>query len=102
MPTVQNQTDQSDLTNIDPASFQGSGVFAIPDPTSSDFGAIKKEIVYPITYDACIRQGFFCVAFKWVPRELSATTKNCPTPGAPCVKDCAAQDLCLCINGRCT
>jgi len=101
MLTVQNQTDQNDIANIDPVYSQGSAVFAIPDPTSSDFGAVKKEVIYPIPYDACLRQGFFCVAFKWVPRELSMATKGCPTPGAPCVKDCANEDLCLCINGRC-
>jgi hypothetical protein len=101
MMIVQNQTDQNDLNNIDPDQTLGSGVFAIPDPTSEEFGAIKKEIVTPITYQACIRQGFFCMAFKWVPRKLSATMTSCPTPGAPCVTDCAAQDLCFCINGRC-
>jgi hypothetical protein len=101
MPTVQNQTDQNDLLNIDPDHFEGSAVFAIPDPTSNNFGAITKEIVYPITYQACINRGYFCIAFKWVPRELSTSIKKCPTPGAPCVKDCAAADLCLCINGRC-
>lgn len=101
MMIVQNQTDQNDLTNIDPDQTEGTGVFAIPDPTSEEFGAIKKEVVSPLTYEACIRRGFFCVAFKWLPRKLSTTITACPTPGAPCVKDCAAQDLCLCFNGRC-
>jgi hypothetical protein len=102
MTTAQNQTDQNDLKSIDPATSPGSGVFAIPDPTSSDFGAMKKEIVYPITYAECVRRGFLCAAFKWVPRELSTANKDdCPTKGAPCVDDCAAQDLCLCVFGRC-
>ena len=101
MLTVQNQTSQKDLTNIDPDQFEGTGVFAVPDPNSEDFGAVKKVAISPLTYDACIRRGFFCVAFKWLPRKLSTAITDCPTPGAPCVDDCANQDLCLCVNGRC-
>jgi hypothetical protein len=107
MLTTQNQTDPAELANVNPASTPGSGIFAIPDPNTvpdpvvDPFGAIAKVVVSPLTYDDCIRRGFFCIAFKWVPRSLNPTQTACPTPGAPCVSHCAARDLCLCVGGRC-
>lgn len=103
MVTIQNQTDPAELTNIDPNT-RGTGIFAVPDPTKPDFGAITKlPPVHDLTYDECIMRGFFCVAFKWIankPGRLVPNSTQCPDAGLPCVTTCRS-DLCLCIKGRC-
>jgi hypothetical protein len=46
-PTIQNQTNPADLSNLDAATTSGSGVFAVSNPESDDFGAFQKVVVWP-------------------------------------------------------
>ena len=95
----ENQTDPSDLANATSAT-RGSGIFAVPNPLVGNFGSVTKIVVKSITYTECVQRGMFCIAFKWVPRQLDANVTACPTQGSLCVKSCA-NDLCLCIDGTC-
>jgi len=98
MATVQNQTSLNDLLKSGEGT-SGTGIFLVPDPTRGDFGAFEKVRVQKITYQDCVRRGVFCIAFKWVPRALTAESP-CSTPNEPCDIGCA-DDNCFCINGRC-
>ena len=99
MAIGENQTASQAIRNVKPTD-QGSGVFAVPDPTIRESGAFTKIIVPGITYPECIRRGQNCIAFKWVPKTLSQGNTSCPTPGALCTRSCA-HELCLCIDGTC-
>ncbi|MBB4429441.1 hypothetical protein GGD66_008043 [Bradyrhizobium sp. CIR48] len=99
MSLGENQTSDEALDGQKPGD-KGSGVFAVPDPTSPEQGAFKKVIVSDITYPDCVRRGQNCMVYKWLPKKLSQGTTECPTKGVLCNKSCA-HDLCLCINGTC-
>lgn len=99
MATIQNQTSPTELANAALGAV-GSGVFIIPDVVEGGFGAVNKIIIPNITYLDCIRRGIYCIAFKWVSRQLNPQATSCPTPGAICTGDCA-HDECACVDGQC-
>jgi hypothetical protein len=96
---AENQTSDEAIEKAD-ASTKGSGIFAVPDPTSAQPGAVTKIIVKDISYPECVRRGRPCIAFKWVPRILDTSVTKCPYPGGLCKNSCS-NDLCLCIDGTC-
>jgi hypothetical protein len=105
MLAVQNQTDPAVLSQGKPDDL-GTGVFAIPDPTSPDYGATTKILVDDITYQECVKRGHATVAFKWVPHKNGAMDSElkdskCAIAGARCVDRCAPPG-CMCVNGVCT
>jgi hypothetical protein len=71
----------------------------VPNPEREIFGAFVKRMVRQLTYDDCVRRGALCIAFKWVPRDLT-NEKPCSTPGLPCDISCH-DDMCFCIDGQC-
>ena len=104
MSGAQNQTDPGALIQGKPNDL-GTGVFAIPDPTSSDYGATRKVLVDGLTYQECVKRGLSTVAFKWVPHKHGAQAPElkdsiCAIAGARCVDRCAPPG-CLCVNGIC-
>ncbi|WP_152033718.1 hypothetical protein [Bradyrhizobium sp. DOA9] len=99
MPLGENQTSEESIDGQKPGD-KGTGIFAVPDPTSPGEGAFKKVVVPGITYPDCVRRGQNCIVYKWLPKQLDQTASDCPTKGILCTKSCA-HDLCLCINGTC-
>jgi hypothetical protein len=97
--TIQNQTSPAALANAASGAL-GSGVFIVPDVVEGGFGRVSKIIIPNITYVDCIRRGVYCIAFKWVLRQLNPQASSCPTPGANCTGDCA-HDECACVDGQC-
>src|SRR4051812_42045388 len=92
MFAVQNQTDPAILSQGKQDDL-GTGVFAIPDPTSPDYGATTKVLVDKITYQECVKRGLATVAFKWVPHKNGAINpelidSKCPIAGVRCVDRC--------------
>jgi len=100
MVDVVNQTSPSHLANAS-AGAKGTGIFAIPDPTSSSFGAARVIQVNHITYDECVARGEFTLGFKWIPWSVSQTVGPCAVEGQPCVRDCGDDANCICVKGRC-
>ncbi|RVG15442.1 hypothetical protein [Sinorhizobium meliloti] len=100
MVDVINQTSPGHLANSKPGE-KGTGIFAIPDPTSSDFGAATVVLVYDITYDDCVARGEFTLGFKWVPHNATKNVGPCVVAGQPCVRDCGDDAFCICVKGRC-
>ncbi|MGM4988198.1 hypothetical protein [Tardiphaga sp. 841_E9_N1_2] len=66
MAGIQNLTEQ---TVFESGVTLGTGVFAIPDPLSGEFGAKTKIYVDSISYEECVRRGLTTVAFKWIPHK---------------------------------
>ena len=104
MAGIQNQTDPGLLKQGEEAAL-GTGVFAVPDPLSSEFGATTNVFVDELTYQECVKRGFATVAFKWVPykdgsRDPELKDSKCTIAGARCVDRCAPPG-CLCVNGVC-
>lgn len=99
MSLGENQTSEEAIHNQNPWD-EGSGIFAVPDPTSPEYGAFRKIIVPDITYPECVRRGQNCMVFKWLPKRLDQEISECPTNGMLCIRSCA-HDLCLCIDGVC-
>jgi hypothetical protein len=100
----QNQTDPDVLKSGD-ATTLGTGIFAVPDPASEEFGAVRKEMVDDITYEDCVKRGHFVRAFKWVPRtagqqDQTMLKNTCAIAGVRCVDRCAPAN-CLCVDGVC-
>jgi hypothetical protein len=97
-----DQTDAKELKKATSPTELGSGVFAVPDPKRPDYMAYRKVVVPQITYQDCKQRGAFCMAYRWVARQLDPLVTTCPLPpnGMLCVKSCA-NDLCLCVNGTC-
>ncbi|MDR6294298.1 hypothetical protein E9232_006852 [Inquilinus ginsengisoli] len=100
MVDVVNQTNPRHLAKASPGE-KGTGIFAIPDPTSSNFGAAQVVEVSDITYDECIARGEFTLGFKWIPQSVAQTVGPCVVAGQPCVKDCGDDAHCICVKGRC-
>jgi hypothetical protein len=100
MVGIDNQTNPAHLEPKEPNE-KGTGVFAVPDPQSGEFGAAKAIIVNGITYDECVKRAEFTMAFKWIPQRLSSAVIPCPVKGERCVKDCGDDYYCLCVKGRC-
>jgi hypothetical protein len=60
MPLGENPTSDEALHGQNPGD-KGSGIFAVPDPTSPEQGAFKKVIVSDITYPGCVQRGQNCI-----------------------------------------
>jgi hypothetical protein len=100
MVDVINQTSPRHLANAKLGE-KGTGIFAIPDPTSPKFGAARVVPVDDITYDDCVARGEFTLGYKWIPHSVAKNVGPCVVAGQPCVKDCGDDAYCICVKGRC-
>jgi hypothetical protein len=94
MPNKHNQTDPKWLTQ---AGSLGTGVFIVPN-VQEPGQSVQKEFVEDITYQECVKRAVYCVAFKWVPHNITLN-KNLLC-GSPCVETCVEAG-CVCFDGTC-
>lgn len=79
----------------------GFGIFIVADPTQPLDG-MRKVVVPDLDYDDCVRRGYDCVAFKWLPateENTRAIKELRACDPFPCTNSCLNQ--CVCVNGRC-
>jgi hypothetical protein len=100
MADMNNQTSSKHLANSKPGE-KGTGIFAVPDPTSPVFGAATVVQADGITYEECVARGEFTFGFKWIPQSVAPTVGPCVVAGQRCVTDCGDEAFCVCAKGRC-
>jgi hypothetical protein len=101
MQNKHNQTDPQWMSAAKLAGL-GTGLFLIPDVTSREPQAVRKEFVQDITYRDCVLRGSLALVFKWIPNDVAiftTLTSQVCTPD-PCVDTCV-EPGCACFNGMC-